>query len=166
MRSVGRWWPALVLAACTLARSAGPAAADWQYAQWDMTADQVVAASNGLAQPNPDRGLDGDGLTAALVAPYQAGSMSFTAAFLFDDTSKLKAVTLNPIGEVSCKAIVRTLRTDHGAPEGRTDMGHAKTRRWDDVDNDNLIVYVDVGRGHCSVQYSTLPATRPDGKGL
>jgi hypothetical protein len=157
---------AVALAGCALGFSTGPGAADWQYTQWGMTIDQVRSASSGVAQPNPDRSLDVGGLKAALMAPYQGGPMSFTAMFLFDATGRLKVVTLNPAGAIACPMVVQELDANHGAPEARDDMGHAKTLRWDDVDNDNLIVYVDLGQGNCTIQYSPLPATRPDGKGL
>ena len=63
---------AWVLGAFALTCSAMPAAADWQYTQWGMTPDQVKIASNGVARDNMNCELDATGVTAALVAPYQA----------------------------------------------------------------------------------------------
>lgn len=155
--------PAFVVA---LAGAAGPAAADWQYTQWGMTPDQVTAASSQAAQPNPDRKLDADGLTAALTAPYQGAAIPFKAVFLFDPSNKLQVVTLHPVGGIACPVIVQALAANHGAPENHADLLKSKTLRWDDADNDNLVVYADLGAGDCSIQYSRLPPTRPDGKGL
>jgi hypothetical protein len=149
------------LVACVL-----PAAADWQYTQWNMTPDQVQAASDGVAQPNPDRRLDADGLSAALTAFYQGESIPFTATFLFNAQDRLRYVTLSPVDRISCPLVVQTLAAHYGPPEGKADMVHAKTMRWDDTENDNLVVYLDLGDGDCTIQYSKLPPTRPDGKGL
>ena len=166
MRSLRGWAAASTLAASAVACSALPAAADWQYTQWGMTPDQVKAASADAAVPNPDRKLDAGGFAAILTAPYQGAAIPFTAAFLFDTFGKLKVVSLKPVGGIACPVIVQALGTNHGVPEGKTDLLEAKTLRWDDTDNDNLIVYADLGQGDCTIQYSKLPPTRPDGKGL
>lgn len=164
MRSMRRWTAALALSA--LACSVVPAAADWQYTQWGMTPDQVAAASDDAARPNADRALDIGGLKAALTAPYQGASLPFTAVFLFDGADKLRTVALNPVGAIACPVIVQALGANHGMPEGRADMVQATTLRWDDVENDNLIVYSDLGHGNCTIQFSKLPPTRPNGKSL
>ena len=160
------WMTASALAAAVLVGAAVPAAANWQYTQWGMTPAQVVAASNDVAQPNSDRKLDAGSLKAALTAPYQGAAIPFTAVFQFDGSNKLQVVTLNPVGGIACPVIVQALGANHGAPEGKADMVEAKTLRWDDAENDNLIVYLDLGQGNCTIQYSKLPLTRPDGKGL
>ena len=166
MRSVRGWIAAMTLAIGASGCLATPAAADWQYTQWGMTADEVQAASEGVARPNLDRTFDAGGLKAELTAPYQGEQVLFTAVFLFDETEKLRVVTLKPAGEAACPAIVHMLRSSHGMPEGRADLGHARALHWDDTDNDNLIVYADLGHSDCTIQYSELPPTRPDGKGL
>lgn len=166
MGSVRGWTVASALALSALACSALPAAADWQYTRWGMTPDQVRAASDGVARPNADRKLDAGGLEAALTAPYQGAAIPFTAVFLFDASGKLKLVTLNPVGGIACPVIVQALSANHGAPEGKDDLVHATTLRWDDIDNDNLVVYLDLGQGNCTIQYSKLPPTQPNGKGL
>ena len=161
-----KWMMAFALATSALACSALPAAADWQYTQWGMTPNEVRAASNDVAHPNLDRALDAEDLRAVLTAPYQGAAIPFTAVFLFDPENKLQAVTLNPVGGIACPVIVQALNANHGAPEGMADMVKAKTLRWDDIANDNLVVYVDLGQGNCTIQYSKLPPTRPDGKSL
>lgn len=166
MRSGWVWVATSALAGSTLALSVAPAAADWQYAQWGMNPDQVVAASNEAAQPSLDRSLDIGDLRAALTAPYRIGSVPLMAVFLFDPKSKLQVVTLKPGSGDLCPKIVETLGAHHGTPDRADDMVQARTLRWDDTDDDNLIVYADLGRGDCTVQYSKLPPTRPDGKGL
>ena len=128
--------------------------------------DQVAAASNQAAQPNPDRRLDIDGLRAALTAPFEGSAIPYTAVFLFDPENKLRVVTLNPVGGIACPVIVQALAAHHGAPDDNADPASARTLRWDDADNDNLVVYADLGGGNCTIQYSRLPPTQPDGKGL
>ena len=125
-----------------------------------------MAASNIAAKHNPDRTLDADGLKAELTAPYQGAAIPFMAVFLFDAENKLQVVTLDPVGGIACPVIVQALKANHGAPEGDADMVEAETLRWDDIDNDNLIVYADLGQGKCTIQYSKLPPTRPNGKSL
>ncbi len=166
MRSIRRWVSATTLAICASICLAAPAAADWQYTQWGMSADEVQAASEGAARLNPDRTLDTGDLKAELTGPYQGNEGLFTAVFLFDATAKLRVVSLKPAGDAACPGIVRMLDASHGVPEGRADLGHARALRWDDTDNDNLIVYADLGHSDCTIQYSELPPTRPDGKGL
>lgn len=163
---VGAACRAAALAAAAWTASAVPAAADWQYTQWGMTPDQVKAASEGAALDNGDRLRDVDGLKAALEAPYQGETVAFTAVFLFNDQDRLRYVTLNPIGKLSCPLVIQTLVDHYGPPGNRADMVRASTMRWNDLGNDNLVVYLDLGGGDCSVQYSKLPPTRPDGKGL
>ena len=154
------------MAAAALAASIVPAAADWQYTRWGMDPAQVKAASGDVARDNPDRRLDAPGFTADLVSPYEGATLPFTAVFLFDAARKLGYVTLKPLGQIACPVIVEALVTNHGPPMGQVDLGHATTMRWDDLDADNLIVYSDLGQGNCTVQYSKLPPTRPNGKGL
>ena len=131
-----------------------------------MSPGEVTTASNSAAQSNPDRMLDADGLKAELIAPYQGAALPFTAVFLFDPENKLEVVTLNPVGGIACPVIVQALGANHGAPEGDADMVLAKALRWDDLENNNLIVYADLGEGKCTIQYSKLPPTRPSGKSL
>ena len=169
--SVRGWRAAPALAACalafgTLAGSTGPAAADWQYTQWGMTPDQVAAASNATARPNLDRRLDADGLRAALTVPYEGTAIPYTAVFLFDAENKLQTVTLNPVGGIAGPVIVQAQAAHPGLPEGKVDLLKSKTLRWDDIEDDNLVVYADLGGNACNIQYSRLPPTKPDGRGL
>ena len=166
MRPTGSLAMVAGLGIAALAAGSGPASADWQYTQWGMTPDQVKAASGEVAQDNPDRRLDADGFSAKLTAAFKGEAIPFTAVFLFNAQDRLRYVTLSPVDRISCPLIVDTLAAHYGPPEGRADMVHARTMRWDDVANDNLVVYLDLGGGDCTIQYSKLPPTRPDGKGL
>jgi hypothetical protein len=165
--SATRWVvKAAVTAGLGLLFGATPALADWGYTQWGMSPAEVKLASRDQAQDNPDRSLDAEGLKAELVAPYEGDTLAFTAVFLFDDASRLQYVSLNPSGSAVCPRVMQHLASHYGPPEGAADMVDARTMRWDDVTGDNLVVFLDLGQGGCSVQYSKLPATRPNGKGL
>lgn len=166
MRSGWSGIKASALMVSMVAWSVAPAAADWQYTQWGMTPDQVRMASNDMAHPNTDRTLDAGNLKAALAAPYQGTSAPLTAVFLFDPENKLQVVTLKPVDGTTCPAIAQALGANHGAPGAKADMVEGQTQRWDDIENDNLVVYADLGQGVCTIQYSQLPFTQPDGKGL
>ena len=160
-----RWDIPVLAAAALTAVAASPALADWQYTAWNMSPAQVVAASDRIARQNSDRALDAAGLKARLTAPFEAESLPFTAVFLFDGRDRLRSVTLNPADVTSCPAIRDRLAAHHGDPEQQTDMVHASAERWDDVESDNLVVFLDLGHGNCSIQYSKLPNTRPHGGG-
>jgi hypothetical protein len=140
--------------------------ADWQYTQWEMTTAEVKTASHGAAQDNNNRELDAEDLKAQLVAHYNGEAISFTAVFLFDNESKLKDVTLNPTSTADCPKIESRLRSHYGDPAESTDLIHAGVIRWDDFDDKNQIVFLKTDKDGCTIQYSKLHNTRPNGDGL
>ena len=140
-----------------------PALADWQYTQWGMSPAEVQAASNGTAVANQDRRLDADDLTAGLTAFYRGDKRPFTAVFLFDTGGKLSAVNLNPTDRISCDPIRQSLADHYGKPASVDQHGFGQTARWNDVEGDNAVVFLDLGQGNCSIQYSSLPPTHQDG---
>ena len=162
MRSELKWRgaTALVVAAFGVAT---PALADWQYTQWGMSPADVQTASNGTAVVNQDRSLDAADLTAGLTAFYRGDKRPFTAVFLFDATGKLSAVTLNPTDRISCVPIRQSLGERYGAPASVDQHAYGQTARWNDIEGDNVVVYLDLGEGNCSIQYSSLPPTHQDG---
>lgn len=139
------------------------ALADWQYTQWGMSPAEVQAASNGTAVDNQDRTLDAVDLKAGLTAFYRGDKRPFTAVFLFDATGKLSAVTLNPTDRISCDPIRQSLSEHYGAPASLDQHKFGETARWNDVEGDNVVVFLDLGQGNCSIQYSSLPPTHQDG---
>ncbi len=159
--------PALVLAVFGAAMAVfgmeTPAFADWQYTQWGMSPADVQAASNGTAVVNQDRTLDAAGLMAGLTAFYRGDKRPFTAVFLFDSAGKLFAVTLNPTDRISCEPIRQSLDEHYGAPASVDQHKFGQTARWNDVEGDNVVVFLDLGQGNCSIQYSSLPPTHQDG---
>ena len=140
-----------------------PAGASWQFTQWGMTPSEVQAASNGTAVANRDRKLDAADLTANLTAFYRGDKRPFTAVFLFDTAGKLSAVTLNPTDRISCGPIRQSLDEHYGTPASVDQQKYGQTARWNDVEGDNVVVFLDLGEGNCSIQYSSLPPTHQDG---
>ena len=145
---------------------ATPASANWQYTRWEMTPAEVIAASNGAARNNGNRGFDAEGVKAKLIAPFTGESEAFTAVFLFDDEEKLKEVTLTPMRQESCPSIRDRLRSHYGQSAADTDMVHAGVTRWDDFDDKNLVVFLQLENDGCTIQYSKLHNTSPNGDDL
>ena len=166
MRNVVSTLAAVGLVATGLAVSAAPAAANWQYTEWNMTPAEVKAASHGATQDNSDRGLDVQGRKAKLTAPYQGEAMPFKAVFLFNGENQLKDVTLTPQNKDACPAVLSALNRHYGAPKGTSNLLHAGVTRWDDFENSNLVVFLTLEKEGCTIQYSKLPHTHPDGNNL
>ena len=143
-----------------------PASANWQYTRWEMTPEEVKTASHGAAQNNSDHGLDAEGVKARLTAPYVGEEISFTAVFLFDEDSKLKDVTLTPKKQEDCLLMKSRLQNHYGQSAENTDMVHAGVTRWDDFDDKNLVVFLQLENNGCTIQYSKLHNTTPNGDNL
>ncbi len=154
------------LAAGGLAALAHPAAANWQYTQWNMTPAEVKTASHGAAQDNNDRGFDAPGRKAQLMAAYQGEAIPFNAVFLFNDENELKTVTLTPVRKDDCPIVMGRLRDRYGQPKENSDLIHAAIARWDDYESSNLVVLMTIEKEGCTIQYSKLPATHADGSNL
>ncbi len=161
---LARVMAAVALAVVALTASGAPAAAHWQYTRWGMSPAQVMAASEGTAAANTNRLLDAEGVKAELTAPYKGAQLPFTAVFLFDDKDQLQDVTLEPASPGSCPVVLQMLTANHGTPQRRDSSDYATTIRWNDLDNDNVVIYFDLGGGDCSIQYSKLPNTHGDGR--
>ncbi len=88
----------------TLLLVSGPfarvAIADWQYTRWGMTADQIVAASNGTARKlagEEQEGESGNSFTALAVGTFKTGPFDFAVSFRAEkggDTLKTVRLTL------------------------------------------------------------------------
>ena len=154
------------LVATGLTTSTMPAAASWQYTQWNMTPAEVKAASQNAAKDNDDRGLDAPNRKAQLTASYQGEATPFKAAFLFNEKNELKDVILTPINKNDCPAILDRLRNHYGQPKESSNLIHADVTRWDDFENSNLVVFLTLEKEGCTIQYSKLPATHSDGDNL
>ena len=131
---------------------------DWQYTQWGSSPDAVLKASGGAAQLNGNRGKDPAQMKAKLVAPYRAGSNSYLAYFIFDQTDKLSIVDLE-MQSGSCPQAVFELTSAYGPPQDRGSFG---LKKWWDTKNSNIVIYTDEGSG-CTVRYLPLVAAGKPG---
>ncbi len=166
MRNLVKALAAPAIVAAGLAVSSNSATANWQYTQWNMTPAEVKSVSQNKARDNNDRALDAENRKAQLTAAYQGEAMSFMAVFLFNEENELKTVTLTPSKRDDCPLVLSRLVKHYGQPKENNDMIHADIARWDDYDNSNLVVYLKLEKEGCTIQYSKLPPTHPDGNDL
>jgi len=133
----------------------GQASAGWRYAEWRMTPDEVIAASDGTAKSHFVANRRAWGEYPKLAAPYRDGELTFEAWFYFDRYSGgLKAVRLVPTGNYWC-IDVRAGLTDRYGTVHSFDDGRAV---WTDEAHDNRISLI--GFRGCSVKYEPLSAAK------
>jgi hypothetical protein len=96
-----------------------PAIADWQYAKWGMTADQLLAASKGQmkrcgAACDKQRT---ESETALLYTTYQSGEFPFTAFAFFSNQSKqLLYISLRLDDPAKAYQLIAALKAKYGSP--------------------------------------------------
>ena len=100
------FWVAVAVGALS-----APASADWQYTQWGMSADDVVAASDGSVvevQGSTGEPVRGQDLRAN--GNYSAAGMTFKAQFYFSPLSGgLSAIRLHPENKNACPDLEREI---------------------------------------------------------
>ena len=88
--------------------------ADWQFTRWNMTPNQVVAASKGTATPTTEQPMDLVGSEFKLTAPYSAGDFQFKAYFAFDSQNRLSLVMLD-LASPNRAELLMSLNNRYGA---------------------------------------------------
>lgn len=109
----------------------GVALADWQWTNWSMPADQVIAGSGGALKPIVGRdGQRVHGWHLRAVGPITFEGFAFDGEFFFDrDGKALKVVRLSLKDPSRCAALEERMVALHGAPtDGSRDLGALKTR--------------------------------------
>jgi hypothetical protein len=150
---------ALSVSACLfLFVAAGSANADWQYTKWGMLPEQVKAASNVTMQPNQDPKFNTDRAKTKLFAPYQSGQFSFRAGFMFDASDKLTTVNLQLADGRLCPELVAALSSAYGPPSQKSMSSVTRLYKWWDETNKNVVVFLEIGTGDCSIQYTPRAA--------
>lgn len=131
-----------------------PASAHWQFTNWGMTPEQVIASSNGSAKAGPgDKSAqNGDRLLA--VGTYSAGDYTFSANFWFGPKG-LTGVSLALHDDGQCTSVRRDLLAKYGPPVEETGSS-VQRRSWNDQQGGNRIVLIETGLGYCELQYSSL----------
>lgn len=146
------------LVALALAVSA-PAAADWQYAKWGMSPEQVVAASKGKAELFTDK----ERPTVLARSTYELDDFKFTVQFAFTQR-KLSDVQLRANG-VTCGLTLRQKLDETYGPPTTQSPGALETTTWRSTASGNLVelMVVPLNPIACLITYRPLPKA---GKGL
>ena len=170
---LGRLGVALAFACC----GASAAKANWEYAKWGMTPQQVASASDNQTKAGSDLHPDSDGNVSQLVASYQSGKDLFEAQFGFDPADKLASVTLvlddksasmemdmdmasdMKMDHGPCRDLRTSLEVTYGRPQGggTADMLYT-IETWQDQKNSNNVKYTVLYGTGCFVQYSAIKA--------
>lgn len=149
----------IILAICLL--SPVIVYADWQYAKWGMSPDEVLKASKGLAveikQTDTQKGT-------ILSAPYQAAGTAFTARFIFDEsTNRLVRVNLSPIKSDSCVVFRSSIIDKYGKHETeeltKFQGNSIQKTRWKDIKNKNKLEFTEIMASAlwlCHVDYAPI----------
>jgi hypothetical protein len=138
--------------------------ADWQYTHWNMTPEQVIAASQGTAQATSKQEHKNKRLgseTPLLKAKWISGELQFVAYFYFN-SNKLTTVSLelqNPEHEAT---LVRSLKLKYGEPKSERRLSVARTMTWRTAMD--TIGFIKVTDGPPEVRYS--PRSTANTKGL
>lgn len=136
------------------------ALADWQYAKWGMTSQQVIEASQGKAIALPAEEREGKSTETAeglLAAPYAAGKFSFTASFLFDrQSSKLSRIHLSLNDPSLCSELLQSLADKYGEPSLVKSSSVSSRTEWRDKASGNGVQYLYIATPSCSVSYWAL----------
>jgi hypothetical protein len=146
--------------------SPAPAAADWTYARWGMSAAQLVAASNGQAvlakQDSKTNTVFG---STGAEARYSQPPFTFRVIFNFR-YDKLTQVTLHPETKADCTPLINDLTRRFGPPEIKSLYTGITTFFWPDTATANDIRVFRVP-DTCSisyVQHGVVPASAPQGR--
>lgn len=137
--------------------------ADWQYTNWGMTVDQVVAAAG--SQVTATSGTPGDvieGLAVGAKGTYMIGTEAFPATFYFQHGG-LARVKLAGESDSVCWALEKKLGDQYGSPFSRVDAAFMQQVTWKDAGHENRVEFTSFGDS-CSLYY--VPITSDTGSGL
>lgn len=158
--------------AVALLAFSGAAGADWQYAKFGMTVDQVIAASDGKARLEPYPGHDqkpGGVLSAKSLAraEYSFNGLDFDVYFAFDVATgglSLVDLDLKKGGPRYCDDVLRELQAIYGPPETGRSSSIVHQYNWRSDSTGNHVSLLAVGRESCFLNYK--PLVRPGAGGL
>lgn len=152
MRKIVAW---ALACCCTAPFIAVNAHAEWEYTEWGMSPDEVVAAATtqGIdvdwvheASPLPSGG------TKLLVSEHRAAGHLFDVDFIFQD-DRLNVVGLSSSTPERCGELARALVQTYGEPEFQERIYSATNYRWRDVESGNVIQLLDMGGRACRIVY-------------
>jgi hypothetical protein len=139
----------LVIAFGLLTVVATQAHADWEYASWGMTPEQVVAASKGAAKIIPkDQQQSNDvmKLTTKVEAVYSDGALKLNVKFAFNPANGLEMIGYETLDPAQGEALKSWLIKKYGPPQ-HTDPPLQRTSSfyWERPDEIMLNIISDVG---------------------
>jgi len=125
--------------------------ADWQYTKWGMTADEIVAASNGTARTihgSEKKGKSGETFDTIAIATFSTGPFEFDVQFrTLKGKTVLDTVRLKLNNYVDYSRLRDTLIAKYGSGEVTEDKSEnidTITSKWI-VENDTItLIYFDV----------------------
>jgi hypothetical protein len=143
-----------------------PAAADWQYTRWGMSAGELENFGKGnISRVSPGRqsGLKIIGMGDALLeSGYQADDIYFTATYYFAD-DRLVAVSLKTESTDDGIKTRNRLEALYGKPDRKEPLATSGTlMRWRSERDGNMITYydyvIDMRKGIYDVRYEPIPS--------
>lgn len=147
----------LVLSPICLAWSAG-ASAQWQYTEWGMSPEQVIAASNGEVERAPsDPMREWEGVDIAAEGLYRSGKYDFKSIFYFS-RNELVAVHLELQSsnlESDAIALRHSLYGVYGDPFDES-PGLMTIVTWHDTKKNNRIDLLAIGDKSVKITYRPL----------
>lgn len=140
-----------------LSSGAGAARANWAYTRWNMTPDQVRAASpDPLDVPTDiEQRLRGRGdLQLLLTGEHKMGRYTFDVDFLFIDR-KLQRVVMNLQDMAQCAALAADVGRDYRQSSIDRSEGAMTSREYQDEKHFNVVEFYAVPGQHiCRLSYS------------
>ena len=149
---------ALVLTAVPPASAAG---AGFRGLQWGMTPQEVLVASRGTAQLDPNRGRYSTPQAFAMfVVPHRFAGFPFEARFLFDrETRGLSRLHLTLLDPEACGDLREALGGRYGQPQNEVQSLYFSFTKWYDRGRDE-VVWSDIA-GQCTLESWPLPPPIP-----
>ena len=145
----------------SLALISSTASANWQYTQWGMSPEQVVAASQGAAHLEQDNGAALPHVKALLLAKgqIQIDNFDFIVGFYFDGNRRLlKSVflRLEKCSENDAGRLKELLNAKYGAPRQIL----SPYQKWVSPFAPDMITFISptVRSRFCSIEYEPIPA--------
>jgi len=137
--------------------------ADWQYATWGMSPEQVISASRGVAVRAETTAVARNGERRLLVAPYATNNIPFAVHFWFAvGEPKLTRVSLGTQYDADCPNVRSLLVSIYGEPQV-SDLGPPSSLRWRSNATGNFIAFSQQGDARCILDYYPIPIPGPPG---
>ena len=137
--------------------------ADWQYARWGMSPEQVIAASKGVAARAENLTVVRNGERVLLTAPYATNNIVFVVYFWFAvGEPRLARISLGTQYAEDCPNVRSLLSSIYGAPQA-SDPGPPSSLRWRSDATGNFIAFSQYGDTRCVLDYYPIPLPGPPG---